>query len=635
MLQNLEVKITADPSELQRGMAGAKASIELVNRAAKTATGGTGALSGSMGNLGAASGNLQYQIRGVTQQLSQVGQQTMATGQFVQALAIQLPDIGLAFGAVGTAAGLLAGIALPMVMPAFSDNTERSNELADALNRVSEALEQTKDIAELTVAGLDALSERYGQVTSDVLALVEAQRNIGLRELSDAANVLNDALVNMYNGNAWLNVSRAEELSSALGLSTSASYEFAASLKALSQEQTLDGQLRLVSEMQRRFVEMVGPVGEMTKAQYRFYISLVDSNDKMRETKKRTEEVKKGTKDLKEESENVLAAIGNITKAWGAAQSGIDGNISRANDLSVVVGNLAKSAWNYAEAMSAAKNDASQGFGPSVTFGSGDVMSTFTNPILAGLAPQGEDVGGFFTYPGGGSSSRGGGGGGGGAENPILAELEAVKEALKTEAEMIQETYAEQIETLQSAYEQRKLTQEEFQDWSLRSKQEYEDAMTEIERAKRDATLSGYEGMFGDLSSLMQSKNEKMFKIGKAAAIAEALVSGYRSAVKAWEKGMEIGGPPVAAAFSAASAIKTGMLVSQISSQSIGGGSGAGGGGGGGASAGAAAPTVTETRTANINFYGGFQPTQESISMIATGLNSWLGDGGKLNVGAT
>ena len=285
--------------------------------------------------------------------------------------------------------------------------------------------------------------------------------------------------------------------------------------------------------------------------------------------------------------------------------------------------------------MSAAKNDASQGFGPSVTFGSGDVMSTFTNPILAGLAPQGEDVGGFFTYPGGGSSSRGGGGGGGGAENPILAELEAVKEALKTEAEMIQETYAEQIETLQSAYEQRKLTQEEFQDWSLRSKQEYEDAMTEIERAKRDATLSGYEGMFGDLSSLMQSKNEKMFKIGKAAAIAEALVSGYRSAVKAWEKGMEIGGPPVAAAFSAASAIKTGMLVSQISSQSIGGGSGAGGGGGGGASAGAAAPTVTETRTANINFYGGFQPTQESISMIATGLNSWLGDGGKLNVGAT
>ena len=63
--------------------------------------------------------------------------------------------------------------------------------------------------------------------------------------------------------------------------------------------------------------------------------------------------------------------------------------------------------------------------------------------------------------------------------------------------------------------------------------------------------------------------------------------------------------------------------------------SGSGSAGGGGGSSAAVAATgggTTETRTANINFYGGFQPTQETIGMIASGLNDWLGDGGRLNM---
>ena len=55
-----------------------------------------------------------FDFRGPMQQLSQVSQQAMATGDVMTAVAIQAPDIGLAFGPVGIALGVVAGLALPL-----------------------------------------------------------------------------------------------------------------------------------------------------------------------------------------------------------------------------------------------------------------------------------------------------------------------------------------------------------------------------------------------------------------------------------------------------------------------------------------------------------------------------------------
>jgi hypothetical protein len=130
-------------------------------------------------------------------------------------------------------------------------------------------------------------------------------------------------------------------------------------------------------------------------------------------------------------------------------------------------------------------------------------------------------------------------------------------------------------------------------------RQQSAEELARIAQMERQARLQSVQGAFGDLSSLMQSENKKLFKIGQAAALAEATISGYEAAVSAWQKGMKIGGPPVAAAFTAASLAKTGMLISQISSASASGGGASSGGGGGSATSGAsaggaqAAPTTT------------------------------------------
>jgi len=81
------------------------------------------------------------------------------------------------------------------------------------------------------------------------------------------------------------------------------------------------------------------------------------------------------------------------------------------------------------------------------------------------------------------------------------------------------------------------------------------------------------------------NNNKKMFKMYQAFSIGQAVVSGYHSAVLAWQSGMATGGPwaPLfAVAYTAMSLARTGALISSIKSQKMGGGGGGGSGSGGG-----------------------------------------------------
>lgn len=138
-LSALNIKITGDAGDLKSAIGVATTELGKVAVAADRAQDGTVRLASGLGNTAKAAGNNSNVMRGMAQQLSQVGQQTMATGNFVQALAIQLPDMGLAFGAVGAAAGLLAGIALPMLMSAFGGTSEKAAALAAATKELTDA----------------------------------------------------------------------------------------------------------------------------------------------------------------------------------------------------------------------------------------------------------------------------------------------------------------------------------------------------------------------------------------------------------------------------------------------------------------------------------------------------------------
>lgn len=138
------------------------------------------------------------------------------------------------------------------------------------------------------------------------------------------------------------------------------------------------------------------------------------------------------------------------------------------------------------------------------------------------------------------------------------------------------------------------------------------DAWVAGEKMKQEASAAmraGIGGILGDLSTLQNSHSRKAFEIGKASSIANAVVTTYEGATKAYSAmaGIPIVGPALGAA-AAAAAIAAGMAnVQAISSQKFGGGGGGRltVGGAGGYAGVAASPIVTQpvatTRTEPSN----------------------------------
>ncbi|UOF83023.1 tail length tape measure protein [Caudoviricetes sp.] len=163
--------------------------------------------------------------------------------------------------------------------------------------------------------------------------------------------------------------------------------------------------------------------------------------------------------------------------------------------------------------------------------------------------------------------------------------------------------------------------------------QESADARANIEQQRMDAALNLTGKALGDLATLMESGNKKAFEVGKAAAIAQTIISTWQGAQAAFT-GMvsTIPGPAgIAAGVAAASAaVVAGMVrVQNISQTKFGGGGGgsAGGGsaGGGGGSGGQAAPPPPRETNVNVTLVGERFSEQQVRSLVGA-INNAAGD---------
>ena len=194
-----------------------------------------------------------------------------------------------------------------------------------------------------------------------------------------------------------------------------------------------------------------------------------------------------------------------------------------------------------------------------------------------------------------------GDGGGGSVLDGIVptdADFEFMQSQFETARERITAFRDEQLADLRAFRENKLGTEEQFDTLEEQIIAQHHDRLQALQQARTAATLRGFQGMFGDLATLMSSSNKKLFAIGKAAAMAEAVISGYSAAVDAWAKGMKIGGPWMAAAFTAASLAKTGALISQIAGTTASGGSSSQANVGGSGVPTASAPATRATNTA-------------------------------------
>lgn len=117
--------------------------------------------------------------------------------------------------------------------------------------------------------------------------------------------------------------------------------------------------------------------------------------------------------------------------------------------------------------------------------------------------------------------------------------------------------------------------QTEYQKDSANLAQQDADRKKQLDQAKYWGELAVAQGVLGQLEQLSRSHNAKVAAIGKAAAVANAMITTYKNATTAYGEGLAAGGPyagPELGAVYAAIAVAAGLAnVAQIASQPTGG----------------------------------------------------------------
>jgi len=126
--------------------------------------------------------------------------------------------------------------------------------------------------------------------------------------------------------------------------------------------------------------------------------------------------------------------------------------------------------------------------------------------------------------------------------------------------------YAEQLELLNEYRQQRQDLTEEWDAKEAELKTQHEEGLKAIQAAKWEEGITSASTFFKGLTALQDSESKKARAIGKAAAIAEATINTYRSAVGAYAALAPIFPVgPVLGAAAAAAAVAAGMAnVAQI-----------------------------------------------------------------------
>jgi hypothetical protein len=156
-----------------------------------------------------------------------------------------------------------------------------------------------------------------------------------------------------------------------------------------------------------------------------------------------------------------------------------------------------------------------------------------------------------------------------------IQRFEAVRKAFATDEQIEQDRYRKRQEDLQVALMAQRITEDEYRAYNEAAAAEHEQRLTDIKRKQEAERFAVARSTLSLVEGLMNSNSRKMFEIGKAASIANAVISTYEGVMNVWSKWAAY--PPLAAALSAVT-IATGVAnVQRIKSTSFGGGSVGGG----------------------------------------------------------
>lgn len=392
-----------------------------------------------------------FDFRGPMMQVSQIVQQTAAGGDVMRAVAIQAADIGLYFGAIGTAAGMAATLLIPMAAGLFNVG-DSAKDAQDAVDAYTDAVERTRAAVDLAGTSIEGLTRRYGEhaeaaraaaVIEAQIAAAAAKREAGAALAAyQGVNAAYQDRIRLYEQSlaAEYKIQVAMEAGLATEEQLLVQREASATLAADIEETTG----RTVSQN----MELVGLLKEMEAAMASGTIS-----SEFRAAAEQALELAQASGGLDTELEDVL-------------RKAIDLELTEA-ELARLMDIVAGGAANVASNISRAADEARR-FASNMTLQYGVYADTRSDPT-AQMTPQERMIAGYQQY---GQSRvaadrlaqidaadaarraalRGGGGrsgGGGGGVDPLLAEAERVFRDTRTAAE----EYATELERINKLHD--------------------------------------------------------------------------------------------------------------------------------------------------------------------------------------
>ena len=148
-----------------------------------------------------------------------------------------------------------------------------------------------------------------------------------------------------------------------------------------------------------------------------------------------------------------------------------------------------------------------------------------------------------------------------------MAALEALRASLLTQEEVINERATSRFEIIKRNLDLELITREQAANLTIQTEIKKQDELAKIEEeaAKRKAqqdkqNFNATKSALGTISGLMSSENSKLFKIGQAAAIAQATISGLTAVSNA----LAVTPYPLGVALAAGAAIVTGANIAKI-----------------------------------------------------------------------
>jgi hypothetical protein len=430
-------------------------------RAAKVVGASTFAASGGMRMMGL--------------QMSQVVQQAAAGGSVFQELAIQAADIGAMFGGIGVALGIVATIAIPTLMAAFSGLSEQAEEDA---KRVKEAWGDMADAVASTQVEIDKL--RFG---------VDEQYQVELlREQLRLRNEISARMVEI------------QSLAANIASSPAAQAQY---LEASNVELQ-----RMADEYNRITAELIKQENRTAQLAIMEGVRTQRANE------------------LAARQEEAAAAAANSVRFMGQVTDLYWKASNAANDLRV----------NTTWANGAASALAGISFG-NISLAASWASNLAANLQIAANAagnPAGKfndfakdraGVGGFgagFDIP---AIPEGGGGGGGLSDRQTA--LQTLLEELQTEREAVTSWYEEKLALIQT-YSDAELEAVGGRHGALeRLEAEHLERLKGLQNGYEGDALSNASTFFGEMASAMQSGNDNMLRIAKVFGAAQALINSY------------------------------------------------------------------------------------------------------------